>query len=76
MGGLKYPPFKVLKKEEKMLPENYLTSGKVKTPRGTFKTTSLTIQQMETEGYTRWFDPDDRRFVIMVDGQSAYAVLR
>ncbi len=58
----------------KLLPDNFLTGGKIETPRGSFSLTTMTTAQMEQAGYGYHHTSDDGVYRIMANGTRAFAV--
>lgn len=55
-------------------PDNYLTGDTVRTPRGSFRLTDLTKEQMEAAGYGFHHASDDGCYQIMANGTRAFAI--
>lgn len=60
---------------EPITPDDFLTGGKVKTPRGSFSLTNMSKEQMEVAGYGFHHSSDDGRFHIMGNGTRAFAIV-
>lgn len=56
------------------VPDNFLTGDTVRTPRGSFRLTDLTKEQMEAAGYGYHHASDDGRYQIMANGTRAFAI--
>lgn len=59
---------------EKMQPDGFLTGEHIRTPRGSFSLTSMTVEQMKEAGYGLHHESDDGRYLIMGNGTQAFAV--
>lgn len=66
---------KINEAEQKLNPRNYLTGEQIRTPRGNFHVTALSISQMRAAGYGIHHISDDGKYQIMGNGECAYAVL-
>ena len=60
--------------EEQATPDKNLTGEKIKTPRGDFSLTNMTMAQMEVAGYGFHHSSDDNKYHIMANGTRAFAV--
>lgn len=60
---------------EVIIPDDFLTGEKVKTPRGSFSLTNMSKEQMEAAGYGFHHSSDDGRFHIMGNGTRAFAIV-
>lgn len=56
------------------VPDNCLTGDTIRTPRGSFRLTDLTKEQMEAAGYGFHHASDDGRYNIMGNGTRAFAI--
>ena len=56
-------------------PDNLLTGETVKTPRGNFRVTDMSREQIEAAGYGFHHATDDGKYLIMANGTLAFAVL-
>ncbi len=59
---------------EKMQPDGFLTGEHIRTPRGSFSLTSMTVEQMKEAGYGLHHESDDGKYLIMGNGTQAFAV--
>ena len=57
-----------------LIPDDFLTGEKIKTPRGTFSLTDMTHEQMKEAGYGFHHQSDDGKYHIMADGTRAFAI--
>lgn len=55
-------------------PDNFLTGETVHTPRGNFRLTSMTKQEIEAAGYGFHHQSDDGKYLIMGNGTLAFAI--
>lgn len=55
-------------------PDNFLTGETVHTPRGDFRLTTMTQQEMEAAGYGFHHQSDDGKYFIMGNGTRAFAI--
>ena len=55
-------------------PDSFLTGETVQTPRGSFRLTSMSKQEMEAVGYGFHHQSDDGKYFIMGNGTQAFAI--
>lgn len=60
--------------QKELAPDDYLTDEKIQTPRGTFRLTSLSVEQMKEAGYSFHHQSDDGKYYIMTSNNIAFAV--
>ena len=60
---------------EPIVPDDFKTGEKVKTPRGNFSLTTMTREQMEAAGCGYHHSSDDDKFQIMGNGTQAFAII-
>ena len=60
--------------QTELIPDNFLTGEKIKTPRGTFSLTDMTHEQMKEAGYGFHHQSDDGKYHIMANGTLAFAI--
>lgn len=72
--GYRQVPEFLREPQKELVPDNYLTGEKVTTPRGSFRLTSMSREQMEAAGYGFHHQSEDGRHYIMGNGTSAFAV--
>ena len=60
--------------QKELIPDDFLTGEKIKTPRGTFSLTDMTHEQMKEAGYGFHHQSDDGKYHIMADGTRAFAI--
>lgn len=58
-----------------MMPNDFITGERIKTPRGTFSLTGMTHEQMNEAGYHFHHQSDDGKYHIMGNGTFAFAIL-
>ena len=56
-------------------PDNLLTGETIQTPRGGFRLTSMTKQEIEAAGYGFHHQSDDGKYLIMANGTQAFAIM-
>ena len=59
---------------QEIIPDNFKTGEKVKTPRGSFSLTDMTREQIEKAGYGFHHQSDDGKYLIMANGTQAFAI--
>lgn len=60
---------------ELIVPDDFKTGEKIKTPRGSFSLTDMTKEQMEAAGYGYHHSSEDDRYHIMGNGTRAFAIV-
>lgn len=60
--------------EKEITPDDALTGEAIRTPRGTFRVTDMTKEQIEAAGYGFHHQSDDGKYLIMADGTRAFAI--
>lgn len=60
--------------EQRLTPDALLTGERVQTPRGSFRVTDMTREQMEAAGYGFHHQSEDGKYFIMGNGTNAYAI--
>ena len=60
--------------QKELSPDEHLTDEKIQTPRGTFRLTALSVEQMKEAGYSFHHQSDDGRHYIMTSNNIAFAV--
>ena len=71
-GYKQVPEF--LQEQPQLIPDEHLTGEKIKTPRGSFSLTDMTVEQMKEAGYSFHHQSDDGKYNIMVSNNRAFAV--
>ncbi len=72
--GYKQVPEFLQPQQPALVPEDYKTGEKIKTPRGTFSLTDMTHEQMKQAGYGFHHQSDDGKYHIMANGTLAFAI--
>ena len=62
-------------KQPQLIPDEHLTGEQIRTPRGSFSLTSMSIEQMKEAGYGLHHTSDDGKYHIMGNGTLAFAVV-
>ena len=73
-AGFRQVPEFLREPQKELAPDNYLTGEKVTTPRGSFRLTSMSREQMEAAGYGFHHQSEDGKHLIMGNGTQAFAV--
>ena len=73
-AGFRQVPEFLREPQKELAPDNYLTGEKVTTPRGSFRLTSMSREQMEAAGYGFHHQSEDGKHYIMGNGTQAFAV--
>nr|WP_110326419.1 YodL domain-containing protein [Hungatella effluvii] len=73
-AGFRQVPEFLREPQKELAPDNYLTGEKVTTPRGSFRLTSMSREQMEAAGYGFHHQSEDGKHFIMGNGTQAFAV--
>ena len=73
IGFQKVPEF-LQEKQPQLTPDEHLTGEQIRTPRGSFSLTSMSIEQMKEAGYGLHHQSDDGKYLIMGNGTRAFAV--
>ncbi len=72
IGFQQVPEF--LQPQQQLIPDEHLTGEKIKTPRGSFSLTSMSVEQMKEAGYSFHHQSDDGKHFIMTSNNVAFAV--
>ena len=72
IGYQQVPEF--LREQQELTPDARMTGEQIKTPRGSFRVTDMTREQMEAAGYGFHHQSEDGKFLIMGNGTQAFAV--
>ena len=73
IGFQKVPEF-LQEKQPQLTPDEHLTGEQIRTPRGSFSLTSMSIEQMKEAGYGLHHQSDDGKYLIMGNSTRAFAV--
>ena len=71
-GYQQVPEF--LQEQQELTPDARMTGEQIKTPRGSFRVTDMTREQMEAAGYGFHHQSEDGKYFIMGNGTRAFAV--
>ena len=58
----------------KFIPDEHLTGEQIRTPRGSFYVSDMSVEQMKEAGYGLHHQSDDGKYLIMGNGTRAFAV--
>ena len=72
-GFTKVPQF-LQEQQPTPTPDEHLTGEKIRTPRGNFSLTSMSVEQMKAAGYSFHHSSDDGKYNIMTSNNRAFAV--
>ena len=72
-GFTKVPQF-LQEQQPTLTPDEHLTGEKIRTPRGNFSLTSMSVEQMKAAGYSFHHSSDDGKYSIMTSNNRAFAV--
>lgn len=72
--GFQQVPEFLREQQKELVPDNYLTGENITTPRGSFRLTSMSREQMEAAGYGFHHQSEDGKHLIMGNGTQAFAV--
>ena len=61
-------------KQPQLIPDEHLTGEQIKTPRGSFYVSDMSVEQMKEAGYGLHHQSDDGKYLIMGNGTRAFAV--
>ena len=73
-GSFRNVPEFLQEKQSQLIPDEHLTGEQIRTPRGSFSLTSMSIEQMKEAGYGLHHTSDDGKYLIMGNGTRAFAV--
>ena len=74
--GFQNVPEFLQEKQPQLIPDEHLIGEQIKTPRGSFSLTSMSIEQMKEAGYGLHHTSDDGKYHIMGNGTRAFELLR
>ena len=72
--GYRQVPEFLQKQQKELTPDKFLTGEKITTPRGSFRLTSMSMEQMKEAGYGVHHNSEDGKYHIMGNGTRAFAV--
>ena len=73
IGFQKVPEF-LQEKQPQLTPDEHLTGKQIRTPRGSFYVSDMSVEQMKEAGYGLHHTSDDGKYHIMGNGTRAFAV--
>ena len=72
--GYRQVPEFLQEQQKELTPDEFLTGKKITTPRGSFRLTSMSMEQMKEAGYGVHHNSEDGKYYIMGNGTRAFAV--
>ncbi len=72
--GFQNVPEFLQEKQPQLIPDEHLTGEQIKTPRGSFYVSDMSVEQMKEAGYGLHHQSDDGKYLIMRNGTRAFAV--
>lgn len=72
--GYRQVPEFLQEQQKELTPDEFLTGEKITTPRGSFRLTSMSMEQMKEAGYGVHHNSEDGKYNIMANGTRAFAV--
>ena len=72
--GFQNVPEFLQEKQPQLIPDEHLTGEQIKTPRGSFYVSDMSVEQMKEAGYGLHHQSDDGKYLIMGNGTRAFAV--
>jgi antirestriction protein ArdC len=72
--GYRQVPEFLQEQQKELTPDEFLTGEKITTPRGSFRLTSMSMEQMKEAGYGVHHNSEDGKYHIMGNGTRAFAV--
>ena len=72
--GFQNVPEFLQEKQPQLIPDEHLTGEQIRTPRGSFSLTSMSVEQMKEAGYGLHHQSDDGKYLIMGNGTRAFAI--
>ena len=72
--GFQNVPEFLQEKQPQLIPDEHLTGEQIKTPRGSFYVSDMSVEQMKKAGYGLHHQSDDGKYLIMGNGTRAFAV--
>ena len=61
-------------KQSQLIPDEHLTGKQIRTPRGSFYVSDMSVEQMKEAGYGLHHQSDDGKYLIMGNSTRAFAV--
>ena len=72
--GFQNVPEFLQEKQPQLIPDEHLTGEQIRTPRGSFSLTSMSVEQMKEAGYGLHHQSDDGKYLVMGNGTRAFAI--
>ena len=72
--GFQNVPEFLQEKQPQLIPDEHLTGEQIRTPRGSFYVSDMSVEQMKEAGYGLHHQSDDGKYLIMGNGTRAFAV--
>lgn len=72
--GFQNVPEFLQEKQSQLIPDEHLTGEQIRTPRGSFYVSDMSVEQMKEAGYGLHHQSDDGKYLIMGNGTRAFAV--
>ena len=72
--GFQNVPEFLQEKQAQLIPDEHLTGEQIRTPRGSFYVSDMSVEQMKEAGYGLHHQSDDGKYLIMGNGTRAFAV--
>ena len=73
-GSFRNVPEFLQEKQSQLIPDEHLTGEQIRTPRGSFYVSDMSVEQMKEAGYGLHHQSDDGKYLIMGNGTRAFAV--
>ena len=73
-GSFRNVPEFLQEKQSQLIPDEHLTGKQIRTPRGSFYVSDMSVEQMKEAGYGLHHQSDDGKYLIMGNGTRAFAV--
>ena len=72
--GFQNVPEFLQEKQSQLIPDEHLTGEQIRTPRGSFYVSDMSVEQMKEAGYGLHHQSDDGKYLIMGNGTRAFAI--
>ena len=73
-GSFRNVPEFLQEKQSQLIPDEHLTGKQIRTPRGSFYISDMSVEQMKEAGYGLHHQSDDGKYLIMGNSTRAFAV--
>ena len=73
-GSFRNVPEFLQEKQSQLIPDEHLTGKQIRTPRGSFYVSDMSVEQMKEAGYGLHHQSDDGKYLIMGNSTRAFAV--